>query len=205
MIFTPAQVPAPTDVLPEVECVVPYLAKALRLGIGYADEQQPDPDDRDLWFWSHGARWQARRHLLSVPSRKGWGINPEVPNSGIHLRIADIHDIRVLRSLAGTVPHPGQNRARRKAWVQDTIPPRDGGLRPLSLLIDWQVHNDEPLVYLSLPKRPWRYGADPEVHWRIPVTGDTDKDLNNLSFDPGLLPGDVTVTIKVDPAESEVG
>ena len=39
----------------------------------------------------------------------------------------------------------------------------------------------------------------------MPVTGDIDKDLAKLQFDPGLLPGDVTVTIKVDPAESETG
>jgi hypothetical protein len=205
MIFTPAEVPAPADVLPVVECAVPHLTKALRLGIGYADEQQPDLDDRDPWFWSHGARWRARRHLMSVTSPMGWGINPDVPNSGIHLRLADIHDIRVLRSLGGTVPHPGRNRVRRRAWVQDTLPPNDGALRPLSLLADWQVHDDEPLVYLSLPKCPWTYGSDPDVHWRVPVTGDIDKDLANLRFDPGLLPGDVTVTIKVDPTERETG
>jgi hypothetical protein len=56
MIFTPSQVPGPTYVLPMVECAVPPLVKALRLGIGYADEQQPDLGYRDPWFWSHSAR-----------------------------------------------------------------------------------------------------------------------------------------------------
>lgn len=53
------------------------------------------------------------------------------------------------------------------------------------------------------PKRPWAYGSDPELYWRVPVTGDASQDLANLRFDPGLLPGDVIVTVKVDPAESE--
>lgn len=204
MIFTPGEVPGPADVLPMVECAVPSLVKALRLGIGYADEQQPDPDDRDPWFWSHGARWRARRHLLSVAA-KGWSISSGVPNSGIHLCVDKVHGLRVLRSLGDTVPHPGGNRARRDAWIQDTLPPRDGSLRPLSLLADWRVHDDEPLIYLSLPKRPWTYGSDPELYWRVPVTGDASQDLANLTFDPGLLPGDVMVTVKVDPAESETG
>lgn len=204
MIFTPGEVPAPGDVLPLVECAVPSLVKALRLGIGYADEQQPDPDDRDPWFWSHGARWRARRHLLSV-APEGWSINPDVPNSGIHLCVDSVHDLRVLRSLGDTVPHPGPNRARRYAWIQDTLPPRDGSLRPLSLLADWRVRDDDPLIYLSLPKQPWKYGCDPELYWRVPVTGDASQDLANLRFDPGLLPGDVMVTVKLDPAESDAG
>jgi hypothetical protein len=204
MIFTPGEVPSPADVLPLVECTVPSLVKALQLGIGYADEQQPDPDDRDQWFWSHSARWRARRQLLSVAA-EGWSINPDVSNSGIHLCVDQVHCLRVLRSLGDTVPHPGSNRARRDAWIQDTLPPRDGSLRPLSLLADWCVHDDEPRIYLSLPKRPWTYGSDPELYWRVPVTGDASQDLANLRFDPGLLPGDVMVTVKVDPAESEAG
>ncbi len=127
-----------------------------------------------------------------------------MPNSGIHLSIADIHTIRVLRSFGGTVPHPGSNRKRRRDWVQDRLLLADG-LRPLSLLADWQAHEDEPLIYVSLPKRPWSYGSDPELHWRVPVTGDTDQDLANLRFDPGLLPGDVMVTVKIDPAERDAG
>jgi hypothetical protein len=188
-------------VLPVIECTVPDLTKGLRLGIGYADGQQPDLDDRDPWFWSHSARWRARRHLLGVKETDGWAITRRVPNSGIHLCIKDIHTVRILRSLGGTVPHPGRNRARRDDWIQGTLKPSDGGLPPLSLLMDWQVHDDEPLVYLSLPKRPWSYGSDPELHWRVPVTGDADEDLNNLRFDPGLLPGDVMV----DPAERDTG
>jgi hypothetical protein len=204
MIFTPSEVPGPADVLPVVECAIPPLFKALRLGIGYADEQQPDLDDRDPWFWSHSARWRARGHLRSVVAQ-GWRMNPDVPNSGIHLCIDKIHDLRILRSLGDTAPHPGRNRARREAWIQDTLPPQDGSLRPLSLLADWRVHDDEPLIYVSLPKRPWAYGSDPELYWRVPVTGDASQDLANLRFDPGLLPGDVIVTVKVDPAESEAG
>jgi hypothetical protein len=196
--------PTPKDVLPLIECTVVPLAKALRLGIGYADGLQPDPDNRDWWFWSHSARWRARGHLASA-KKEGWDLAPRVPNSGIHLSVPELHTIRVLRSLADSVPHPGRNRARREAWIQDTLAPNDGGLPPLSLLADWQVHNDEPVVYLSLPKRPWKYGENPDLYWRVPVTGDTDEDLANLTFNPGLLPGDVVVTIKVDPAEEGVG
>ena len=75
----------------------------------------------------------------------------------------------------------------------------------MSLLVDWQALDDEAVIHLSLPKRPWKYGADPELYWRVPVTGNADQDLAKLSFDPGLLPGDVTVTINVDPSESETG
>lgn len=198
-------IPTPQDVLPVAECVVPHLAKALRLGIGYADDQQPDPGDRDQWYWSHSARFRARRHLLSITKREGWGINPKAPNSGIHLRLNDIHKIRVLRSLNETVPHPGRNPARRMTWMQGTMPPNDGTLPALSLLIDWRVIDDEPLVYVSLPKHPWRYKAKPVLYWRVPVTGDTDQDLSNLQFDPGLLPGDQMVSIRVDPAERNAG
>jgi hypothetical protein len=197
-------IPTPRDVLPLIECTVSHLGKGLRLGIGFADGLQSDLDDRDPWFWSHSARWRTRGYLLSA-KKDGWGINPSVPNSGIHLWVQGLHTVRVLRSLGGTVPHPGRNHARREAWIQDAIPPNDGGLPPLSLLADWQVHNDEPVVYFSLPKRPWKYGESPELYWRVPVTGDTDQDIENLRFDPGLLPGDVMVTIKVDPAEEGAG
>jgi hypothetical protein len=204
VIFTPDEIPSPADVLPLMECTVPALMKGLRLGIGYADEQQPDLAVRDPWFWSHSARWKARCHLLGVQS-EGWTIKRNVPNSGIHLGIKNVHTVRVLRSLDGTVPHPGRNRARRDDWVQGTLRPNDGGLPPLSLLMDWRVHDDEPLVYVSLPKRAWSYGSDPDLYWRVPVTGDADQDLANLRFDPGLLDGDVMVTIKVDPAERDTG
>jgi hypothetical protein len=205
MIFTPGLVASPTDALPLFEPAVCHLTKALRLGIGFADDLQPDPENRDQWFWSHSARWKARNHLVSIASPQGWGITPDVPNSAIHMRLLDIHTVRVLRALGETAPHPGQNRARRRDWFQPTIRPNDDSVPPLSLLVDWQVRNDEPIINLSLPKRPWQYGDPPELYWRVPVTGDTDEDLAKLTFEPGLLPGDVMVTIKVDPAESDTG
>lgn len=196
------------DVLPLIESTVPHLTKSLRLGIAYADEQQPDPSDRDPWFWSHSARFRARRHLLGVEQSDGWTLKRKVPNSGIHLRVQGVHAVRVLRSLDSTVPHPGRNRRRRKAWnqgVQGTLMEHDDGLPPLSLLMDWQVHDEEPVIHVSLPKRPWSYRENPDLHWRVPVTGDSDQDLSKLHFDPGLIPGDVMVTIKVDPAEKDAG
>ncbi len=90
-------------------------------------------------------------------------------------------------------------------WTQGTLPPSDGSLPSLSLLMDWRVKDDEPYVYVSLPKRPWRYGASPQVYWRVPITGDAGKDLENLQFDPGLLPGEQMVSFKVDPAERRLG
>jgi hypothetical protein len=197
----------PEDVLPLMERTIPHLTKALSLGIGYADDLQPDLSARDPYYWSHSARFMARRHLTSVAevaASEAWGLVPGVPNSGIHLNIDSIHNLRVLRSLAGTVPHPGGNRARRAAWIQETLPLAAGGLPALSLLADWQVSDDAPVIFLSLPKRPWSYGSPPELHWRVPITGDTDRDLATLKFDPGLLPG-VGVTIKVDPAEERAG
>lgn len=195
-------VPTPQDVLPVMECAVPHLTKALRLGIGHADDLQPDPDERDPWYWSHSARWRACKHLLAVERPQGWGIT-KAPNSGIHLQLEDIHAVRVLRSLNDTVPHPGPNHARRMVWMQGALPPNDGSLPPLSLLIDWRVKDDEPYIYASLPRKPWSYRAKPLVYWRVPVTGDADKDLANLQFDPGLLPGEQMVSFKVDPAERD--
>lgn len=195
--------PTPQDVLPIMECVVPHLTKALRLGIGHADDLQPDPKTRDSWYWSHSARWRACGHLLSVGKKEqeGWGFTKGA-NSGIHLRLADIHTVRVLRSVHDTVPHPGPNRARRLVWMQgSTLPPNDGSLPPLSLLMDWCVEDDEPCIYASLPRQPWKYRGTPQVYWRVPVTGDAGKDLANLEFNPGLLPGDQMVSFKIDPAE----
>jgi hypothetical protein len=203
MLFTPDEVPTPAEVLPLAECAVPDLMRGLRLGIGFADDLQPDPDSRDWWYWSHSARWRARGHLLAVDEQDGWGITPDVPNSGIHLRLRDLHDVRVLRSLGSTVPHPGRNRERRRAYQQSqpTLRQNDGSILALSLLMDWEVKDDDPVVHVSLPKRPWEYNCKPDLYWRVPVTGDAEGDLSKLSFDPGLLPGDVEVTIKIDPSE----
>lgn len=197
-------IPTPEQVLPLVECAVPSLRKALRIGGSFADEIQPDADERDGHYWSHSARWRARKHLAAVP-KDGWYLTPNVPNSGIHLRIGDLHRVRVLRSLGGTVPHPGSNRARRADWVQNALDLAGDGLPALSLLADWQIFEDEPVIHCSLPRRPWSYTADPEVYWRVPITGDADSDLARLRFDPGLLPGDVFVTVKIDPAEASAG
>jgi|HubBroStandDraft_1064217.scaffolds.fasta_scaffold07925_5 hypothetical protein len=198
--------PTPQDVLPLAECAVPYLADALRLGIGFADDLQVNAKKRDPWFWSHSARGRACEYLLGLGKveREGWGIT-KGPNTGIHLRLDDIHTARVLRSLNDTVPHPGPNHARRMVWMQGTLPPNDGSLPSLSLLMDWRVKDDEPYIYISLPIRPWRYGATPQVYWRVPVTGDAGRDLANLQFDPGLLPGEQMVSFKVDPAERNLG
>jgi hypothetical protein len=200
-------IPTPEEVLPLMEDCIPHLIKALSLGMGLADDLQPDPQHRDPWFWSHTARWRAKKHLIGVTAHipDSWSIAPGVANSGIHLSIAAVHHVRVLRSLGGTAPHPGRNRARRAAWIQDTLRFDDGGLPALSLLADWQDSNDEPVIHLSLPKRPWTYGSPPELHWRIPVTGDTGHDLNNLRFNPDSPNDDVLVTFRVDPAEARAG
>ncbi|HUC58058.1 MAG TPA: hypothetical protein VMA95_11705, partial [Streptosporangiaceae bacterium] len=86
--------PTPQDVLPIAECVVPHLAAALRLGIGFADDLQVNARKRDPWFWSHSARWRACEHLLGLgkSEREGWGIT-KGPNTGIHLRLDDIHAV----------------------------------------------------------------------------------------------------------------
>jgi hypothetical protein len=197
-------IPTPAQVLPIIECAIPSLANALRVGAAFADDLQPSPFGRDPWYWSASARWKARGVLAAETDSDRWCVAERVPNSGIHLCVDDIHKVRVLRSLDGTTPHAGRNLARRQAWFQDALLlGRGGDITALSLIADWQFSGDEPVIHVGMPKAPGSFGLGAELHWRVPVTGDAGYDLGNLSFDPGNPPDDISVTLKFDPAESQ--
>ncbi len=197
--------PTPQHVLPLVEPVAAPVLRALRLGAGYADDLQPDTDGRDRWFWSHCARFRARQ-VLAAADKAGWVLVDDVPNSGIHLRVRDLHRVRVLRSLEGTTPHPGRNKARLDYYHQEALLlANDNSLPPLSLIMDWRMVEDEPSIHIGLPKGRWDYGSAAKLYWRVPVTGDPNEDLKNARFDPGVSPGDVTVTLLVDESEEGAG
>jgi hypothetical protein len=196
-------IPTPEQVVPLLVPAIPDLRNALRRGIDFADDLQPDPTRRDPWFWSHSARWKACSILNGV-EHEGWAVTPDVPNCGIHLRLGDLHVARVLRSLAGTTPHPGSNRRRVAAWqgVQGQLPLAENGtLPPLSLVVDWHEAEDgEPAIHVGLPAGSWTYGTNPRLHWRVLVPED-GLDLSSLRFDPGPDVGDTLVTLAIDPAE----
>jgi len=198
-------IPTPADVLPVIERVVPDLAAALALGSDYADEQQPDPYDRDRWYWSHTARWRARNNLVAVSDKDGWTVDPSAPNSAIHLCAASVHPIRVLKTMNDTTPHAGRNKARQLAWSQSPLLVASAASgQPFSLVADWHKGKDGPVVHIGLPKAPGNYVGGADLYWRVEVTGDAGYDLGNLEFDPGNPPDDLIVTLKVDPSEFQV-
>lgn len=197
-------VPTPAQILPIVEGALSPLRDALRRGIEYADDLQPDPLARDPFFWSHSARFKAGRDLMGKPPGDNWRLRPRVPNSGIHLQFDGIHLMRVLRSLRGTTPHPGPNARRQQAWTF-LEPALSGPYGPvaLELIADWQVADGEPVLHLGLPASPWRYGEPVKLHWRVPFPGDGEaEDWTRLTFNPG---GDDSgydlVALQIDPAE----
>jgi len=197
-------IPTPRDVVPLLENVISPLYEAFREGIAWADSLQP-AEDRDPFFWSHSARFRARNRLRDADATD-WVLVPKVNNFGIHLLVADLHLIRVLRSLEGSTPPPGPNRRRRNAWQQ--LPAiqgqlalgSDGDLPPLSLVADWQTGLDEPIIHLGLPQEPFGFRQNARLHWRVPLPSD-GLDLASLAFEPGPDPGTAPVTLKVDPAE----
>jgi hypothetical protein len=198
-------IPTPEQVIPLVVPAVPDLRDAIRAGIDYADDVQPDLDERDPWYWSHSARWKARNSLRDIEDPEGWSLTPDIPNCGIHVRIGDLHEARVLRSLDGTTPHPGSNRRRRRAWtgVQGQFLLADGELPPLSLIIDWCARKGEPEIHVGLPAGPWEYG-NAALHWRVALPeGGTD--LKDLRFEPKPDPGLDLVDLTIDSAESGEG
>ena len=168
------------------ECV-PHIRDALHTGIDYADDLQPGRHDRDPWFWSHSARYRAKTALRQARQVDGtWELVPDVPNSGIHVRVQQMHVVRVLRSAGDTTPAPGQNLRRRRDWSQHqqlSFPFADakGELPPLNLILDWTTDADGSLVmHVGMPLGVWPYGKDPMLAWRVPLpAGD---ELGGLAF-----------------------
>jgi hypothetical protein len=194
-------IPTLRDVAPVIECVIPSLYAALRAGLAYAEDQQPEPDDRDSYFWTTCARFEARNQL-GLADGDGWALVPDVKSLGIHLRIGNLHAIRVLRSLQGGTPPPGRNKRRRSAYIQGQFPLADpeGDLPALSLIADWQDLDGEPIIHLGLPAGPWEFGRTARMYWRVPLPGD-GLDLNSLVFDPLPDDGTAPVTLRVHPSE----
>ncbi len=200
---------SPNTVLPLLGSATQAIYEALVIGIGFADHLQPDPNDINRHFWAHSARYGAWRHLGQVESNS-WRLVPDVPNFGVHLVFAELHTLRLVRSLSNTVPPPGRNIARRVAWTgyseqlafemasaedgQSTFP-------PLSLIADWRLDaQGEPSIFVSLPEGPWQYGQNPRCHWRVPLPSNSSTSLDDLYFE-GEDGGDPTIQIEVDPME----
>jgi hypothetical protein len=127
---------------------------------------------------------------------------PRVRSLGIHLRVGDLHVVRVLRSLEGDTPPPGKNRKRREAYIQGQLALAEpqGDLPALSLIADWQDYEGEPIIHLGLPAEPWEFGRSARMHWRIPLTAG-GSDLASLAFEPEPDEGLPPVTLRIHPSE----
>lgn len=195
-------IPTPLEVLPIIEPAVPALAAALTIGAEYADVLQPDPLRRDSHYWSHSARFRARNHLVSIPDKIGWTVNAKAPNSGIHICVDAIHTVRVLKTLNDSTPHAGRNQTRQLAWAQSPLLlGTTASGEPFSLLADWHVGAEGPVINIGFPKAPGNYVGGADLYWRVEVTGDPDADLANLSFDPDKPIDGLSVRLKIDPSE----
>ncbi len=209
-------IPTPEQVLPLLAPLASAVPAALRQGMEAADALQPEPAARDNYFWSHSARFYNKRELARNAGN-GWLLLDDVPNTGIHIVLQDVHRIRVLRSLNGTVPHPGRNLARRDAWAQ---PPGQGefflsadnelsldnarsALPAMNLLIDWHQEQGEPVICVSLPRAPWSYQDNIRVYWRKPFP--TADEFANMRFAPPPVRDDFSDIIRIDPGERDAG
>ena len=143
------------------------------------------------------------------PGVEGYEVRSDIPNSGIHLRFQRLHVARVVRSFGGTTPAPGRNPSRRQAWkglpVQGQLSLADNAkLPPLSLIIDWQDIDGEPLIHVGLPRGEWAHGKSPRLYWRVPMP-DEGVDIRSLRFDgsdDGF--GGALLDIQIDAAELSV-
>lgn len=198
-------IPTPEQVIALFLPAITDIRGALRKGIAHADTLQPSREDRDRWYWSHSARWKACEILHGVEQREGWNIAPNVPNSGIHIRVQELHVARLLRSLGGTTPHPGRNLQRRRAWSnQGQLFLAEGVLPPLSPIIDWHEDDEgEPEIHLGLPIGAWKMGAATRLYWRVPIAEDID--LASLRFEGAEEIGEQLATLNIDPAEEGSG
>lgn len=175
------------NAVPLLADCLPHIREALHFGIDYADDLQPDRRNRDPWFWSHSARHRAKTALQqTAQADDGWDLVAGVSNSGIHVRVAQLHLVRVLRSAGGTTPAPGHNLQRRRAWSQHQqlsfpFASAEGELPPLNLILDWSTDIEGSLVmHVGMPVGVWPYGKDPMLAWRVPLPADDD--IGGLTF-----------------------
>ncbi len=183
------------------------VSEALLAAIDYANELQPEHDNRDPYFWSHSARYAARKALAKASDRNAdWRLVAGVPNSGIHLCLNDLHVVRVLRSVWNTTPSPGRNKARRDAWQQHRqlqFSFKDGNREfpPTDLILDWTTDDlDNLVMHLGMPQGVWEHGSNPILAWRVPLP--SADSLEELSFEGGE-DTDVPVSLRIDEAEME--
>lgn len=203
------QLITPSLVVPMLGDAPDALYEALRIGSSYADDLQPEVENQH--FWSHSARFGAWRNLRQIQA-ENWTLRDGVPNCAIHLTFNGLHNLRVVRSLGNTVPHPGRNNARKAAWtgineqMSFDLQEVEGSSIPLlSLIADWSLDEDrEPVIHLSLPIGPWRFGQNPRCHWRIPLLSEKSVALEDMYF-PGSDDGDPLIAIDIDPAEWSAG
>lgn len=210
--------PTSREVLPLLSDVGPSVWKAVRAGVESANSIQPDPATRDNHFWSHCARFYNKQALsVSTQHAERWTLKPDIPNTGIHLIVDHVHNVRILKSLNRMTPPPGGNRARRAAWSQmpgqtslfltadnRLLLDEDDALPAMSLIIDWYLDKDmEPRVFVGLPLAPWAYAQDVRLHWRVALPG-SEEEFAGLSFDP-KKPDDTDFGTLVKVDETELG
>jgi hypothetical protein len=177
----------------------PAVWASVRAGVEGADNLQPSTPQRDNHFWAHCARFYNKRALIEESDKHAeWVLIPDVPNTGIHVVLNNVHRIRVLRSLNGNTPPPGRNRARREAWAQPStqgefyltadnhlLTENDGQSLPaFNLILDWHLDKTgEPAISVSLPRGPWQFKKEVRVHWRVRLPG-SEEEFAGTSFDP---------------------
>lgn len=180
------------------------LYSCLTQGIEYANDQQPDRDRRDPWFWADCCRYRTRETMRALSGER-WTLKPSVPNYGVHVRVEELHMVRVVRSLDGYAPHAGRNPKRRKAWkqeVQGQLALDDRrALPPLSVIIDWHESEDErPVLHAGIPLSAGKMGTAPTMMWRVPLD-DPGDEIGYLRFDPGPDDDTPLVTLHIDEAD----
>jgi hypothetical protein len=204
-------IPTPAQIGPLVEPLAGPIHEALRLGIDFADHAMLD---HDASFHSHCARYRAKRAIGAMEHER-WKLVTGVGNSGIHFSIDGLHTARLLHSLQGKPPHPGTGATRQSAWRNPDRPVQlqlglgyqiDETLQcgPLSLLFDWHLFADEPLVHVSLPKSAWRYGQLPKLHWRVRLN-DPGSWLADVKFSPVGIDSDLHIEFDLDDEQEARG
>jgi hypothetical protein len=220
-------IPTAAQAVPLLSNFGPHAWRAIRAGIAQADTQQPERDERDNYYWSHTARFY-NKSALRIEHAKDrnadWKLVEDVPNTGIHVLLADVHYVRVLKSLNGTAPNPGRNRQRRNAWV-GVQPPEQGRLLltrdctlttddsdafpALNVIVDWHLdEHAEPVVHVGIPAGPWDYAGDlatyaasVRMHWRVPLPG-SEAEYENLRFSSEQAGDDFTEILHIDDDET---
>lgn len=204
MQITPETV-LPEAVLPLVEPILPAIREALYIGIAHADDIQLHPDAS---YWCHSVRHCVIEELALDPAT-GWELIPNVSNTGIHLRHEGLLTLRVRRPVDGTTPPPGNSRASRQSWRQETLAlTLDTDLGnvdsiPAALLIlDWDVDGAGVLVlHLGMPLGAWERGEDPILAWRVPLPVE---DMEEVAFE-ATDDTDIEIRLRTDEAESDEG